>query len=153
MEKVTGLKFQLIPFQGDGPSWQAAMSGKIDASFNNLGTTFSQIKAKNLKPLAVFSNERSPLLPDVPTLKELGYDVVSGSSRGFSAPKGIPAEAREFLINGFKKIAEDPEFHKTIVTSGYNLDFKFGYEYAQYLLTHEETFKKVWEEVKGQYNK
>ncbi len=153
MEKVTGLKFQLIPFQGDGPSWQAAMAGKIDVSFNNLSTAFPQIKAEYLKPLAIFANERSPVLPDVPTLKELGYDVVFGSSRGFSAPKGIPPEAREFIINGFKKIAEDPEFQKMAEVSGYNLDFKFGDEYAQFLSTQEEIFKKIWEGIKDQYKR
>ena len=153
MEKVTGLKFQSIPFQGDGPSWQATMAGKIDASFNNLGITYSQIKAGNLRPLAIFTSERSFLLPDVPTLKELGYDLVSGSSRGFSAPKGIPAEAREFLINGFKKIAEDAEFLKIAVMSGYNLDFMFGDEYAQFLSTEEEKLKIIWEEVRGQYRR
>lgn len=153
VEKVTGLKFQSIPFQGDAPSWQAAMAGKIDASFNNLGSSFSQIKAKNLKTLVIFANERNPLLLDVPTMKELGYDVVSGSSRGFSAPKGIPAEAREFMINGFKKISEDTEFQKTAVMSGYNLNFKFGDEYAQYLSTQEKILKKIWEEVQDQYKK
>ena len=153
MEKVTGLKFQLIPFQGDGPSWQAAMAGKIDVSFNNLSTAFPQIKAENLIPLAIFASERSHVLPDVPTLKELGYDVVSGSSRGFSAPKGIPAEAREFLINGFKKIAEDPEFQKIAAVSGYHLDFKFGEEYAQYLSSQEEIFKKIWLGIQNQYKK
>ena len=53
----------MVPFEGDGPSWQAAMGGKIDASFNNLGITYPQIKAGNLKALALFTEERSPLLP------------------------------------------------------------------------------------------
>ena len=88
------LKFQKVPFQGDGPSWSAALAGKIDASFNNLGITFPQIKAGNLRVLAVFAAERLPDLPDVPTLRELGIDVVAGSSRGYSAPKGMPAEAQ-----------------------------------------------------------
>lgn len=153
VQKATGLKFQMIPFQGDGPSWQAAMAGKIDASFNNLGITFPQIKAGNLRALALFAEERTPMLPDVPTLKELGYDVVSGSSRGFSGPKGMPEEAVNVLIDAFKKIAEDPEFKKAAEASAYNLDFKFGEEYAEYLETQEEVFKEVWEEVKDQYKK
>ena len=109
-EKVTGLKVQMIPFEGDGPSWQAAMGGKIDVSFNNLGIVAPQVEAGNLIALALFSEERYPGLPDVPTMKELGYDLVSGSSRGYSAPKGIPEDVKETLINAFKKMAEMPEF-------------------------------------------
>ena len=151
VEKATGLKFQMIPFQGDGPSWQAAMGGKIDASFNNLGITFPQIKAGNMRALVLFAEERNPNIPDVPTLKELGYDVASGSSRGYSAPKGIPAEAREALINAFRKMGEDPAFAKTAEERALTLDLKYGDDYAAYLEKQEIEFGKIWEEVKSQY--
>lgn len=152
-EKQTGLKFQMIPFQGDGPSWQAAMGGKIDASFNNLGITYPQIKAGNLRPLALFANKRNPLIPDVPTMKELGYNIVSGSSRGYSAPKGIPAEAREVLIKAFKTMGNDPEFQKTAAERALNLDMMYGDEYVDYLQQQEEMFTGIWNEVKDQLNK
>jgi len=125
VEKATGLKFQMIPFEGDGPSWQAAMGGKIDASFNNLGITYPQIKAGNLVPLALFAEKRYELLPDVPTLKELGYNVVSGSSRGYSAPKGIPEEAKNALVEAFRKMAEMPEFVKACNDRASIIDMKF----------------------------
>jgi len=153
VEKATGFKFQMIPFQGDGPSWQAAMAGKIDASFNNLGITYPQIKAGNLKALALFANERTPMLPDVPTLKELGFNVVSGSSRGYSAPKGIPAEALKTLINAFEQIAKDPAFQKAAADRAFNLDIMLGADYGEYLKSQEEAFKGIWGEVKGQYQK
>lgn len=151
VEKATGLKFQMVPFQGDGPSWQAAMGKKIDASFNNLGITFPQIKAGNLRALALFADKRDPNIPDVPTLKELGFDVVSGSSRGYSAPKGIPAEARDALIKAFGKMAEDPAFKKAAADRALPIDMKLGDAYANYLKTQEKTFRGIWDEVKGQY--
>ena len=151
VEKATGLKFQLVPFQGDGPSWQAAMGGKIDASFNNLGITFPQIKAGNLRALALFADERNPNIPDVPTLKEIGYDVQSGSSRGYSAPKGIPAEARDALIKAFQAMGTDPEFPKTAAERALTLDLKYGDDYAAYLKKQEAAFGQIWEEVKDQY--
>ena len=152
-EKQTGLKFQMIPFQGDGPSWQAAMGGKIDASFNNLGITYPQLKAGNLRPLALFANKRNPLLPEVPTMKELGYDIVSGSSRGYSAPKGIPAEAREALIKAFKEVGDNPEFRKTAAERAYSLDMMYGDEYTNYLQHQEKMFTEIWNEVKDQFKK
>ena len=151
VEKASGLKFQMIPFQGDGPSWQAAMGGKIDASFNNLGITFPQIKAGNLRPLVIFAENRDPNLPDVPTLKELGYDVVSGSSRGYSAPKGIPAEAKEALIKAFKEMGSNPDFHKTAEERALTLDLKYGPDYEAYLQKQEKMFSEIWNEVKDHY--
>jgi len=151
VEKATGLKFQMVPFEGDGPSWQAAMGGKINASFNNLGITYPQIKAGNLRALAIFAEKRVEMLPDVPTMKELGYDVVSGSSRGYSAPKGIPAEARDALIEAFKKMAEMPEFVKACNDRASLIDMKYGDEYAAMLAEQETAFKAIWNEVKEQY--
>jgi putative tricarboxylic transport membrane protein len=151
VEKATGLKFQMVPFQGDGPSWQAAMGKKIDASFNNLGITFPQIKAGNLRALALFAEKRDPNIPDVPTLRELGFDVVSGSSRGYSAPKGIPADAREKLIKAFGEMAKDPAFQKAAAARALPIDMKLGGAYTQYLQKQETTFRGIWNEVKSQY--
>lgn len=151
VEKATGLKFRMVPFEGDGPSWQAAMGGKIDVSFNNLGITYPQIKAGNLRALALFHDKRYELLPDVPTFKELGYDVVAGSSRGYSAPKGIPEEAKEVLIESFKKMAEMPEFVKACNDRASIIDMQFGEEYGKMLEDQEVVFKEIWNEVKDQY--
>ncbi|MDR2527915.1 MAG: tripartite tricarboxylate transporter substrate binding protein [Synergistaceae bacterium] len=151
LEKTSGMKFQQIPFEGDGPSWQAAMGGKIDASFNNLGITFPQIQAGNLRALALLAEERYVGLPNVPTVKELGYDVVSGSSRGYSAPKGIPAEAREALVSAFKIMAELPEFKKACDDRASMIDMKLGADYAKMLEEQEKMFKTIWSEVKDQY--
>jgi len=151
--KTLGMQLQMVPFQGDGPSWQAAMGGKIDASFNNLGITFPQIKAGNLRALALFADERNPNIPDIPTMKELGYDVVSGSSRGYSAPKGIPAEAKDALIKAFKAMGENTEFHKTAEERAMTLDLKYGPDYEAYLQKQEKMFRGIWDEVKDQYKR
>ena len=154
MEKATGLKFQMVPFEGDGPSWTAAMGGKIDASFNNLGITYPQIKAGNLRALALFAESRYKLIPDVPTMKEVGFPtLVSGSSRGYSAPKGIPEEAKKILIEAFRKMAVMPEFVKACDDRASIIDMKYGDEYKKMLEEQEKAFKTIWSEVKDQYQK
>ncbi len=152
-EKATGLKVQMIPFEGDGPSWQAAMGNKIDASFNNLGIVMPQVEAGNLRALALFAEEKYEGLPDVPTMRELGYDLVSGSSRGYSAPKGIPADIREALIEAFKKMAEMPEFVKACADRATIIDMKYGDEYKAMLKEQETKFRQIWDEVKDDYAK
>ena len=149
--KESGIEFQQIPFEGDGPSWQAAMGNKIDASFNNLGITYPQIDAGNLRALAIFAEERNPLLPDVPTVKELGYDVVNGSSRGYSAPKGLPEDVKQKLYDAFKEMSEDPDFIKGCEDRGLPIDIKIADDYEQYLQEQEKIFGEIWEDVKDQY--
>jgi len=152
-EKASGLKVQMVPFEGDGPSWQAAMGKKIDVSFNNIGIVFPQIKAGNLRALAIMAEKRYELLPDVPTMREKGIDVVSGSSRGYSAPAGIPEEARTVLIEAFKKMAEMPEFKKACADRASIIDMKYGDEYQAMLKKQEKDFTEIWNEVKDQFQK
>lgn len=152
-EKASGLKVQMVPFEGDGPSWQAAMGRKIDVSFNNIGIVFPQIKAGNLRALAIMAEKRYELLPDVPTMKEKGIDVVSGSSRGYSAPAGIPEEARHTLIEAFKKMAEMPEFKKACADRASIIDMKYGDDYMAMLKKQEKDFTEIWNEVKDQFQK
>lgn len=152
-QKASGLTVQMVPFDGDGPSWQAAAAGKVQVSFNNLGVTYPQVKAGNLIPLAVFSEERVDMIPDVPTIKELGFNVVSGSSRGYSAPKGIPADVKEKLIKAFEEMSKDPEFDKQAKNFGLPVDMKLGDDYGKYLKDQETAFKQIWDEVKDQYQK
>lgn len=153
IEKETGLKFQSVPFAGDGPSWTAAMAGKIDASSNNLGITFPQIDAGNLRALAIYTEERSPDLPDVPTLKELGINVVAGSSRGYSAPKGIPEQAKNEFLEAMDRVFENADFKRDAAARALVLDYKRGDEYTEYLEDQEKTFTEIWDEIKDQYTK
>ncbi|GHB17680.1 hypothetical protein GCM10009038_15700 [Salinicola rhizosphaerae] len=148
LEQASGLSFKRVPFQGDGPSATAAMGGKIDASFNNLGNVYSQIESGNLRALAVFAEERLDTLPDVPTMKEKGFDIVAGSSRGYSAPAGIPVEARQQLIEAFQTLAKDPDFQAQAEQRAMNLDVVTGDDYRAMIDQMEERFRGVWDEVK-----
>ncbi|MCQ6258289.1 tripartite tricarboxylate transporter substrate binding protein [Pseudomonas sp. Q11] len=150
IEKASGLRFQQVPFAGDGPSWAAAMSNKIDASFNNLGITFPQIEAGNLRVLAVFAESRVPELPDVPTMKELGVNVVAGSSRGYSAPKGIPEAAKKEFIAAMDRVISNPDFKRDAAARAFMIDYKSGADYAKFLKDQEVVFKAIWAEIKGQ---
>ncbi|GHA96586.1 hypothetical protein GCM10007159_17910 [Modicisalibacter luteus] len=144
VENKAGIEFKKVPFQGDSPSATAAMGGKIDASFNNVGTVYNQIEAGNLRALAVLANERLDILPDVPTLKEQGIDVVAGSSRGYSAPAGIPEEARKQLVAAFDKLATNEEFLAEAKKRALNVDLVTGQEYDQMFQDVESQVKEMW---------
>lgn len=148
IEKATGLKFQQIPFQGDGPSWTAAMASKIDVSSTNLGVAFPQIKAGNLRALAIYSDHRLPDVPNVPTMKELGIDVVAGSSRGYSAPKGMPMAAQKEFLAAMGRVIQNPDFKRDAAARAFVIDYKAGDDYAKYLKAQETAFIEIWKESK-----
>lgn len=149
LEKETGLSFKKVPFQGDGPSATAAMGNKIDVSFNNVGTVYSQVESGNLKALAVFSDKRVTSLPDVPTLKEKGIDLVAGSSRGYSAPAGIPAEARDQLVAAFEALRTNQAFLDDAKKRALNIDLVTGEQYGEMFKSMESEFQGIWKDVSG----
>ncbi len=153
IQKVAGLKFQQVPFAGDGPSWAAALANKIDASANNLGITYPQIKAGNMRALAIFTEQRVPELPDVPTLRELGIDVVAGSSRGYSAPKGMPEAARKEFIAALDRVMQNPDFKRDAAERAMVIDYKAGDAYMSYLKKQEVEFNQIWAEIKDSLKK
>jgi tripartite-type tricarboxylate transporter receptor subunit TctC len=150
LEQAKDLSFKKVPFQGDGPSATAAMGGKIDASFNNVGNVYGQIESGNLRALAVFAEKRLPSLPDVPTMKEKGVDVVAGSSRGYSAPAGIPDEARQQLIEAFETLAQEPDFQAQAEKRAMNLDVVTGDDYRAMIDQMESDYRDIWESVKDE---
>ena len=152
IEKATGLSFQKVPFQGDGPSATAALGSKVDASFNNLGNVYGHIQSGSLRPLAVFTKERLDILPDVPTMIEKDIDVVAGSSRGYSAPAGIPDEARDELIAAFEALKDNEEFQQTAQERALNLDIQTGDDYGQMMQDMEGQFEEIWADVKDEVN-
>jgi len=149
VEQAAGVKFQSVPFQGDGPSATAAMGGKIDASFNNLGNVYGFVQSGDLRALAIFTKERVDFLPDVPTLVEKDMNVVAGSSRGYSAPAGIPEKAREQLIAAFESLKENEEFKAIAKERALVLDIVTGDDYLQMMKSMETDYKKIWKEIKS----
>lgn len=153
VEKAKGLKFQSVPFQGDGPSATAALGSKVDVSFNNLGNVYSYVSSGQLKALAVFSRERLEVIPDVPTLREKGIDLVAGSSRGYSAPAGIPKKARAELIAAFETLKNNESFRKEAQRRAMNLDIVTGDDYVNMLNYMEDQYNSIWNEVKDDVKK
>ncbi len=135
----------IVPFSGDGPSWQAALAGHTDASANNLSIVYSQVKAGKLRALALMADRRTPHLPDVPTFKELGYDFTSGSSRGFSMPKGTPPDIVNTFANTVKQVMDSPEFKSNAEKTAFPSHYLNPEQYAAYLKTLESVYRPLWE--------
>src|SRR5205814_665016 len=109
-----------VPYKGGAPAMTDLIGGQVDATFMNINTGLPQIKAGKLRALAITSTKRSPLLPDVPTMEELGYKGVTVySSQAISEPNGVPADAA--FPCGLKLAERVPQGHKVAL-----MDFAAG---------------------------
>jgi len=108
-----GIKLRAVPSKGSSAAKANVMGGHVTVGFMNVSQVEAQVKSGEMRALAVMADKRSDKLPDVPCTAELGYPtMVSDSSRGFAAPKGMPAEAIAKLREMFTKTIADPEFQE-----------------------------------------
>ena len=92
IEKTIGAKLKYVSFKSGGDAMAAVMGKHVDLTMENVSEVLSGVEAKKLRILAVPALQRLTLLPDVPTLKELGYDIHVGGGRGLAMPAGVPRE-------------------------------------------------------------
>jgi putative tricarboxylic transport membrane protein len=103
LEKAGGVQFNFIVFNSGGEVNAALMGGHIDWAVANPGEALELAKAKKVLTLGVFAEKRLAGAPDVPTLKEQGYNVTYVQNRGLVAPADIPGEARKVYEEAFQK--------------------------------------------------
>lgn len=118
LQKATGVKFTYIPEKGGTEALQSVMSGKIVAGFNNLADVYRS--QERLSILAIADVKRHEYLPEIPTLKELGYEVddASVNYRGYALPKGVDPAIVEKAAQIVPTMFNDPEVLQRMKDSG-----------------------------------
>jgi tripartite-type tricarboxylate transporter receptor subunit TctC len=111
-----------IPYKGGAPAMSDLLGGQVDATFMNINTGLPNIKAGKLRALAITSSKRSPLLPDVPTMDELGFKGVTVYSwQAFAAPKGLPADIMAKLHDALVAGLNDPTVKPKLLELGFEI--------------------------------
>ena len=118
-DDAAGVKTTYVPFSGTGPSVTAVLGNQTLAGFNYVTSAMNQGDA--LRMLAVASEERMPAFPDVPTFKELGFDIVGGAYRGVAVPASTPEDVRKKISDIVAAINADPDFVKKMEDGGFVL--------------------------------
>ncbi len=136
VEEAAQVKSRIVTFSGDGPSWQAALAGHVEASANNLSIVFPQVKAGKLRALAIMADKRSPYLPDVPTFKELGYEITLGVFHSVFVPKNTPDNVVKILGDALRKAMDTEPFRKFVQSSNYVVDYQDGAALKKQLEAH-----------------
>jgi tripartite-type tricarboxylate transporter receptor subunit TctC len=126
-----GIKWTHVPFRGNADNMQALLGGHIDASADATGWS-PHVEAGKMRLLVTWGGERTKRWRDVPTLKELGYDVVSTSPYGIAGPKGMDAKVTKVLHDAFKKGMEDAIHMQAMEKFDQDLIYMSGDEYAKF---------------------
>jgi tripartite-type tricarboxylate transporter receptor subunit TctC len=132
IEKAAGIKFRYVSYEGLAPRMNAILGGHIDLTDSNL-TQKGKVDAGQLKFLAIATEKRSPDLPSVPTLKELGINVVFSVERGIMAPKGTPGDVLVKLEGACAQAVKDPAFAESMKKQGTDVRFLDRKSYTAYL--------------------
>jgi tripartite-type tricarboxylate transporter receptor subunit TctC len=114
-----GIKSTYVPYKGTGDMSMAVVGGQIDGAVTY--TPFAINNKGKVRPLAVAMEKRHPLLPDVPTFRELGVDWVDGAYRGIGMPKSTPPEARKRISDLWAALNADPEMKELAAKNGFEL--------------------------------
>lgn len=145
---AAGIELSDVPFKGGGPAAQGLLSGQTETSMNIPPEGLSNVKAGQLRALCVLAPERLEQLPDVPTAREMGIDVVYFQSRGVVVHKDTPDAVVDRLHDIYKKTLEDQEvidkFYDMIVSVTYAGPEEYGKEIKE----ESEMFLKIIKENK-----
>jgi tripartite-type tricarboxylate transporter receptor subunit TctC len=135
-----------VPYKGGAPAMQDLLGGQVDATFMNINTGLPQIKAGKLRALAITSTKRSPLLPDVPTMEELGYKGVTVYSwQAFAAPKGLPADIKTRFRDAVIAGLNDPAVKAKLLELGFEIVGNTPEQFTAFQAAEYARWKKVIE--------
>ena len=140
--KREGIKWVHIPYKGSAPAMTALLGGHVDACSS--GPIFiTHAKSGTVRILATHGEKRMAAFPDVPTLKELGYDFVNRTVFSIVGPAGLPPEVVKKLEDAFKKAAESKEFKAVLDKLYLAPTFMDSKTYAEFLKSEWDRIGKM----------
>ncbi|MCI0755600.1 tripartite tricarboxylate transporter substrate binding protein [Teichococcus vastitatis] len=145
-QAATGTEFIHAPFAGAGLVKNAVLAKHIDVAGLNLGEIgmLGQDKPA-LRPLAGMGAQRWDLMPDVPTFRELGYDVLMTSERGIGAPRGVPDEIARQLQDAIARVVAKPEWAEKARQLELPMAYLPGAEWEAQMPAQEARYRQIWE--------
>jgi tripartite-type tricarboxylate transporter receptor subunit TctC len=137
IEKAAGIKFKYVSYEGLAPRMNAILGGHIDLTDSNL-TQKGKVEAGQLQFIAIATEKRNAEIPNVPTLKELGVNVVYDVNRGLLVPKGTPADVIAKLESACSQAAKVPAFAQAMKLQGTDVRYLDRKAYAQWLKQNDD---------------
>jgi tripartite-type tricarboxylate transporter receptor subunit TctC len=148
-EHTAGIDMIHAPYKSGGAGAQDLMGGQVDMMFEQLYAAMPSIKGGRLRPLAITSKVRSPLLPDVPTMGEAGYPAVEVLNwQGIIGPKGLAPEIIKILNAAGNKALQDPEVKVKMLEQGNEIAGGTPEQFAALIKAEAPRWGKVVKDAK-----
>jgi len=144
LERATGTKFLHVPFGGSAQVKQNLISRALQLGSMNMSEAVNDMRQGVLRPLAQMAATRWEMTPEVPTLRELGHDVIEGSMRGMAAPAGLPAEVLARLALSVRRTVDDPAFQEAARSQSLPLRFLDPAAYLAELQALRLGYQALW---------
>jgi tripartite-type tricarboxylate transporter receptor subunit TctC len=146
--KIPQATIPWVPSNGAAPAMQDLVAGGVDMVTCSLPEARALIEAGKARPLAVMDDKRTPLFPNVPTMKEaIGLDYPVAAWRGIAGPKGLPPDVTAKLIATIKKISESKEWKDFAASKGYGTAWAPGPEFATFMAKGDASMGVVMKAV------
>jgi tripartite-type tricarboxylate transporter receptor subunit TctC len=139
--KAAGIELTHVPQTGGATGVTGVLGGHLDLVPESLESMQQYLKSGAMKALVVFNDKRDPAAPDVPTAKELGFDVIGNPWTGLAVAKGTPPEIVEKLRAVMAKVAKDPAFVALVEKSGAGVEYLDGPSFTALFSRDFEKFK------------
>ncbi|HWI15274.1 MAG TPA: tripartite tricarboxylate transporter substrate binding protein, partial [Burkholderiales bacterium] len=146
--KAAGIKVTTVPGSGGSDAITKLVGGHVDFGGGHPSEVLPHMKAGRLRGLAVAFEKRDPSVPDVPTFREAGYDVVTaGSVKGIAVAKNTPKEITGYLEKKFKEVADDAEFQKIMKDIGQPVMYQNAEEYKVWFKQAYDQFGTLYKSL------
>jgi tripartite-type tricarboxylate transporter receptor subunit TctC len=145
--KAAGIKIKQVHYKGDAPSLVALASKETEISCAPIGSVRPLVEAGKIKILAFQSDKRSPLYPNIPTLKEKGIDYTALSFEGFIVPKGTSDEIVATLDAALAKTMEEPSLVDAFKKFDFNVEYRNHKEFTAYIAQQDKQLHEIVKEI------
>ena len=140
----TGTEAVHVPYKGGAPAITDLLGGQVDFSFQNVNAVLSHLRSGKLRAIAVTGTQRSPVLPDVPTLAESGVKGAEVHSwQGMAAPRGLPADVKSRLAKAAIVAVQQPDIRKRFVEQGLEIVGNTPEEFTRFQAQENERWKTL----------
>jgi tripartite-type tricarboxylate transporter receptor subunit TctC len=143
IEEATGIKMNMVPYKGSPQMLPDLMSGQIDLIGDQIPTYVEQVKSGKITAVATFGTKRSAGLPDVPTLTELGFDILAAPWYGLEGPKGVPADIANEMAKAVAEVLADPATVTKLKSANYEPKSSTPAEFAKTIQDEVATWGPV----------
>jgi tripartite-type tricarboxylate transporter receptor subunit TctC len=149
-QNKTGLSMTAVHYRGGAPAAIGVMTGEVQMSFGTPLSVAAGVASGKLRPIAVAATKRIKLLPDIPTMREQGFDYINGAWFGILAPKGTPDAVVQTLYRAIAGTMAEPDVDKVVLDSGSEVFVTSPREFADFIASETKDWARILGSVEKQ---